>query len=205
MAMLGAIACEDGGMDIDYSKFDQLKSLESVDFSQITPRQEDLGFFQLREIFIGEENYIAVNQSGTLCEGAENEQACKTEFDDLVSDTGFGWHGHPADSVYYLATNSKDSHETINTVEGVLDFLGTIDTKEDAILFARANDFFWSADKKENGAIREVEDGYELVVTELVSLCTPLQSDRVLIHISSDGNVTELDREILSREPGVCA
>lgn len=206
LVSLGVFAsCENGGLNVDLSQFEAMKSIEDIDLSNIAPKEDNVSYWQLREIFTGETDYTVVNETGTLCGDVTEPQACTEEFNELVSDTGFCWHGHPADSVYYIAASRQEEHELITTDDGVLEFLGEIDTEEDAMLYARALGYFWRTDKKQNGAIRAVEDGFELVVTELVSLCTPLQTDRVLIHIGFDGTVTELDRAVLSREPNMCA
>ncbi|MDJ0765197.1 MAG: hypothetical protein QNJ97_19610 [Myxococcota bacterium] len=192
--------------DLDLTTFMPLVEIENMDFTNISPSAE-VEYFELRTEFAYDESheYSVVNQHGTLCQAAEDVDQCLKAFESTLPQGGFCIFDHPADQWYYLAVQSSLVNETIDSVAGVADFLGAIDTAEDALLFVRANCYFWRAGHVEAGGIRQVANGFEVIAIELVSLCTPLQSDRVLLHINTDGVIVELDREVYSKKDDMCS
>ncbi|MCP4600355.1 MAG: hypothetical protein GY847_07455 [Proteobacteria bacterium] len=195
--------------DLDLASFSPLVSISSMDFANIIPKVDTL-YFELRTTWADggdweSHEYNVINQFGTLCTAAEDEEQCLEEFESASTGVGFCTHGHPAEEEYYLVTHTSKGFETISTVDGVLAFVGDIDSAEDALMLLRAKCFFWGADDVAMGGIRQVDNGFEVIVTELVSLCVPLQTDRILLHVATDGTIIELDREVLSKEDNACA
>lgn len=195
--------------------------MESIDFSLITP-SVPVNYFELREsgqfgpqdtdneVEDEDENengYEVINSSGELCAGATDPSSCRQSFEDLRATDGFAWHAHPLDRAYYIAVNRGESSYVVQTVEEVVGFLGTIETREEAMLLARAHGFYWGDPNNNDttGIIRTVNDGFEMVVMQTVSLCDPIQTDRVWIRITSEGRIEEIDREIADRMVGWCS
>jgi hypothetical protein len=190
-------------------------SLASIDFSTMAS-SEQVDYFELRESElypfdvtdeITDDDYTVINGGGELCAGTTDPSSCKQSFKVLRATGGFAWHAHPLDLVYYLAVNQGEDLYVVQTVEAVAEFLGTIESREEAMLLATAHGFYWGnpTDNDTKGIIKKVDNGFEMVVMQLVSLCDPIQTDRVWIRITYEGNIEEIDREIVDRMVGWCS
>jgi hypothetical protein len=190
--------CKDNNHD---GCFSPLTNVSNLNLNNIQPAEEVL-YFEIREVKQLGTGYTVVNKSGELCTDSSEPELCIASFEALHTEKGFGWHDHPADLTYYLAVEYNDKSTVIDTVDAVMSFLGTVETAEEAILLAVSNEYFIS---EETGGIRQVSDGFELILYQLVSLCTPIQIDRVWIHIDIEGKINEIDREIDTLEKDFCS
>ncbi len=189
--------------ELDLSEYETIRAVESLDLDTISV-DASVTYWELREDEQhpdGAPNVLGA--TGQLCDGASDEAACRTEFEELSSTTGFGWHSHPLDLFYYLAVNEGESNSTIASKDDVLSFLGDIESTDEAVLAALAEGYYWDTDK-EAGAIKEVEGGFELIVVKSVSLCLPIQSNRILLRIDRDGTQSVLREEVLRKLDDHC-
>jgi len=98
----------------------------------------------------------------------------------------------------------KDNHVKFWTnLSDIPTFLGTIDTKNEALLLAHFMGFFFRFDDKENG-IKETGDSYVIHAFRYVSTCSPVQLDRFSLKIYRSGEVWILGRETESKVDGAC-
>ena len=102
----------------------------------------------------------------------------------------------PSYCFYYIKYQTQEESYVATSKEDVLNFLGEIDTPGEALLVARANDYYWSVNNKNNGAIKEVQDGFELIVMQTVSYCLPFQTNRFHLKVDRQGNITIVSEEI---------
>jgi hypothetical protein len=79
--------------------------------------------------------------------------------------------------------------------------LGPIDTLQEAMLMAHqgTSSGFWISCNGDTGA-RVVADGYEVLVVQKMQDC-PVVYDRVLLHVATDGTISELRRSVASVYP----
>ena len=129
---------------------------------------------------------------GEICADAD----CRTAFYNLQADAGFITGCLPSYCFYYIKYQTQEESHVATSKEDVLDFLGEIDTPGEALLVARANDYYWSVNNKNNGAIKEIQDGFELIVMETVSYCLPFQTNRFHLKVDRQGNITIVSEEI---------
>ena len=190
--------------ELDLSEFETITAVESLDLDTISV-DAAVTYWELREDEQHPDGAPSVlSASGQLCDGAGDEAACRTEFEELSSTAGFGWHSHPLDLFYYLAVNEGESNSVIASKDDVLSFLGDIESTDEAVLAALAEGYYWDTDK-EAGAVKEVDGGFELIVVKSVSLCMPIQSNRILLRIDRDGTQSVLREEVLRKLDDHCA
>jgi len=192
--------------DLDLTQYEQLPDLNnlSLDLDAVS-LSENITYWEFREDAQHPLDEVRVlGASGQLCDGAADEATCQADFEALAPGNGFGWHAHPTDMFYYFAVNQGEQTFALTSPDEVKNFLGTIDSKEKAILIALAEGYHWGNDK-DVGAIKEVDGGYELIVLETVSYCTPLQSNRLLVRISTDATTSVANEEVFRQLDDHCA
>lgn len=147
--------------------------------------------------------YDTFHETGTACSTATDAPACQS----ALTATGAGIDltqacgGPPYACQHYLVTTSADDVARYITDTELVGFLGDIDTPNEALLLAFDGTFggYWvSCGDATRSSVRAVDDGYEVVVTQMVQDCAPIVTERVLLHVSTDGAVTELRRNIAS-------
>ncbi len=89
------------------------------------------------------------------------------------------------------------------STEALRQFLGQVETPEEATLLVNANGFTWGFDNDGTG-IRPASNGWEVVALRLVSLCTPVQTDRFLLRVDRTGEVRQLAREVWQKDANAC-
>ena len=159
---------------------------------------------------------------GDKCLMASNLQDCTTEFDAIRTDSGFG-NVIDSGTRRYIVSNLGNDNRVWDTLDKLKEFLGMIDSKEEAILLAQGHGFFiswavtrvgtnasnhqyWGAvayasrSHPLDGGIREIDGEYELIVQKMISLCSPRQENRYLIRIKPSGELVILREQINERD-----
>jgi len=144
-------------------------------------------------------------KAGNKCKTAKNQEGCITEFDALNSYRGFGPSCLPVSCFMYIVSNHGDSNIISDTLDGLKELLGTIDSKEEAIILATGYDFYGDGEDKEAGAIREIDGEYEMIVLKSVDSCGPIQTNRYLIRIKPSGTLNILREQLYWRMTNTCA
>jgi hypothetical protein len=104
--------------------------------------------------------------------------------------TGPEWCGEtmPPSCTIYVVSVSGNEVQTWMSTHGMGEFLGTIDTPEEAVLLAAAYDYGLS-ESSVGHSVRLIENRYELTALKMVNDCAPIQTDWFILHISQDGVV----------------
>lgn len=89
------------------------------------------------------------------------------------------------------------------TYSEIKDFLGTIDTKSEALFIAKLNGYYFKYDDKTFG-VKEENGKFQIVACKLVSACAPVQTDKFLIEINNLGKITILKQETVSKYENGC-
>jgi hypothetical protein len=106
--------------------------------------------------------------------------------------------GPPYSCQHYLLTTSGNSAELFVGPSEYPKFLGSIDTPAEALLMAFDGTFGGYQVRCDAPSVRPVEDGYEVVVLQMIEDCAPIVQQRVLLHIDRDGNRKLLRSNIAS-------
>ncbi len=121
------------------------------------------------------------------------------------TEKGFGRECPPAWCFKYIVTVSSNKVGKVLDPGALRAFLGEIDTRDEATLLAEASGYHWGT-SKEQAAIKEVADGYDLVVLRYLDTTTRCEHGgyradlhRILLHISHSGVLTEQARQFLER------
>ena len=182
--------------DIDLSLYRQYE----VNWDNLKP-SEEIDYWELRPI----SDHSAILKAGDKCKNATNRETCIAEFDALRTDSGFGEICYLRFScIRYVVTNQGGNNRLWDTLEELKSFLGTIDSKEEAILLAEGDGFFISCAISGHpscfpGGIREIDGEYEMIVQKQISFCGPHQMNRYLIRIDTSTGLRVLREQISHR------
>lgn len=175
--------------------------IDEVDVAALSGANE-LDSLELR---IWDEHYDAeswwcqselISSIGHPCGGATDSEACSIALNVLRNDE------HCADATcwnegvlpfgrrYDLIATDADRVFRVHDLRTLL----PIDSPDEIrlLLLVRAVEY------------REVDDGYEVIASEVVSSCVPLIIDKVLYHLSPEGDLTERRRGHLRYEEESC-
>lgn len=78
-------------------------------------------------------------------------------------------------------------------------FLGPVNTPAEAALVVWLEGYDLGCDDVNRAAVREVEGGFEVVATRMTRDCDPIIVKRFVFFVSVDGEVTELNSEVIER------
>ncbi|MEM8607972.1 MAG: ferritin-like domain-containing protein [Myxococcota bacterium] len=130
---------------------------------------------------------------GTPCRTEEDAASCQEQVEGVKN-------GSPP----RLITTRGAEVTTYVGEEALLEFLGPVDTPQEAMLVAFFDWFSVRCNDPSVGAVRLAADGYDVVATKITAECDPIIETRYLLHVGSDGQITELDSEAYSVEFGLC-
>lgn len=182
--------------DLDLASFEQAPIFDQgFRLSRLQPAQP-FDYVELRR-----ERYSTVlAQHGELCVKATDRAACEAEFRALRSETSFGRCG-AVDCAAYYAVNRGGVNSTAGSRDELLVFFGTIDAPEEALSLAHADGYHWGW-AKEDGAYRQTDLGFELIVLRVTSSCDPVEIKRYLLRVRRDGSTEVLEHEVKESESG---
>lgn len=141
---------------------------------------------------------------GERCRDASDKQACEANFEmTLGSENRFPSCGN-APCLLFLMVNEDDESIKIGTMDGLVDFFGTVDSYEEAALIVSALGYEWNGQSVEESSYRAIEGGFEFIVTRLASDCPTIEVSRYFLRVLADGTVSVQDTEVWSKDSG-CA
>ena len=214
--------------DIDLSLYQSYQ----IDWNNVLPAMPT-DYWELRSNFDTRTPIVPSIIVGEKCSKASNPKVCMTEFDALRADSGFGsviCGGIIYSCQQYIVSNLGNENRLWDTLDKLKEFLGTIDSKTEALLLAEGHGFFTlSAVSRGNGTtnqtskiswggvayaftppspldggVREIDGEYELIVQKTISLCSPRHNNRYLIRIKPSGDLVIL-REQINERGGIVA
>lgn len=200
LAFLGAALGCDSSLDVDPQEYEPIPDIADLELHNVQP-QVAYDYWELRFAMEGSPHDV-VGSAGSKSK-SELDPEVVAKFDSTHVELGFSASCLPAYCYKYIASVRGATIETWASTEELRSFLGTIDAPEEAILLAEAEGYYWIEDRLEAGAIKQVDDGYDLVVLKLVAYCAPIQVDRYLLHIDRAGRMTQKDSELWS-ESNAC-
>lgn len=198
-ATLFLAACS-SSLDVDTDDLARLPDLEHLNYSSIRPAQNHR-YWELREAW-GSSAAPRVIGSGGQVPRSQLDSAAITALHNARPASGFAIGCLPAYCYKYVVA-INGTLQTYASAQQLLQFLGTIDSMEEAALVAHSRSLYWSAADPATG-FQEVGSGWEIVGLALVKDCAPVQTDRVHILVRRDGVVRELGREVHSKLENAC-
>lgn len=199
-ALLFISCSNDDSFDVNLNEFDPVP--ESYPYAEIHPLSNPDYIAFVRKIE-GEE-YI-LGTIGNLCSEENTEDtSCVENFENITSDTGFYYGCLPSSCLYYIKGQSESENFVVGSREELIQFLGDINTRSEALLVAFSNGYYFSDNNLETGAYKAVSDGYELIGLKMVRDCTPLQTNRYHLKAKTNGELIVLDEEVYSVDENAC-
>ncbi len=187
-------------LDIDDDDLTPLPSVEQLDYSSIIPAQNHR-YWELRESW-GNEAPLRILGSGGQVPRSQLDPATIAALDNTRPPSGFAMGCLPAYCYKYVVAVNGNVH-TYTTAESLLEFLGEIQSVEEAALVAISRNLYWS-DQLPSTGFAQTSVGWEIVGLQLVRDCAPVQTDRVHILVRRDGTVRELGREVHEKLENAC-
>lgn len=203
LVAIGAAGCNTTALDVDISRFARLEEFEDLSYGSITPSQS-YQYWELRHTFgRGSENDRTLASGGTRLR-SELNAATLAALESAVPASGFFNGCLPAHCyTFILAVDAGGTVRVINSQAALVEFLAPITSLAEAALIVHSHNTFWSVGAESTG-VREVGDGWEFLVLQLVRDCTPVQTDRVHILVRRDGSTRELGRALHTRLENAC-
>jgi hypothetical protein len=187
-------------LGIDDDELTRLPSLEQLDYSRITPAQTHR-YWELRESWGAGSPLRILGASGQVPR-SQLDSASVAALNNTNPPSGFAIGCLPGYCYkYIIALNG--AVQVYANADALLQFLGSVDSMEEAALVAHSHNLYWSPDDTATG-FAQVSSGWEIVGLELVKDCAPVQTDRVHILVRRDGIVRELGREVHSKLENAC-
>lgn len=172
-----------------------LKPTRPVNYTEL---RTDFGL-RGQQLGLPDGGFNVISTSGTKCETATNQATCKTGLDALNSRSGFYEFCGQICVGYQLATTEGDLVTLIDTPQGFRDFLGPIDSAQEAAwrVVTEGYGFECYDGSKYKTGVRAVSTGFEAVALH-GSTCGPGTSlKQYLLRVDADGTVTKVDEELL--------
>jgi len=201
---VGLVAsCEPAGPEIDDGGLDSIPSLETLDYARVQPAT-DWQYWELRHGFPGSSAGVDIIGSGGPMPRTSLPPSVIADLDSAEPLQGFAPSCLPAYCFDYVAATDGLGVTVFSTVEGLRQFLGTVDNATEATLLVHGLGFYWLPSHAGIGYRAAADGGWEFIVLELVRTCAPVQTDRVVLRVEPTAQTTEIDREVWQREEGVC-
>jgi hypothetical protein len=144
---------------------------------------------------------------GVPCADASDQAACNAAWDQAGKDNPAIGHevGIQVSAREYVVVNRGEDVSTVGTREELLDFLGSIDTPDEAVALARWDGYAPRCDDRVLSAVKSLDDGrYDVVGTRVTMTCAPVEETRFTVRIDEDGQLTQLAAEVFSIDEGLC-
>jgi hypothetical protein len=158
----------------------------------------------LRRRDMGGDTHSDAEIFGAPCEAAPDRPACQAAVAAATSEAGFrlGQCVQLCDEGF-LVVNRGQEVTVVDTREGVLELLGEIDTRGEALLVATLDGYTVRC-ADERGGTKVVGDGHEVLATRITKDCDPVETTLYRLHVSRDGQIRELETEVVDSQSGVC-
>ena len=198
--VLGVLGCKEEQLDVNLDLFDQVS--RDLDYDDLKP-DPSINYWELWNSFDYFHHKLLYSR-GEKCSDLEDRELCLTRVDHLnVKLRGANLSCQEWDCMYFLKAQSKQQVYIIDDREGLIPFLTPIDSRADAIFLVETEGYFFGSTKAE-AAIREVEDGYEIIAKRFSSYCRPILVKKYLLKIRPNGKIDRLQSEITNKEKHGC-
>lgn len=202
IALLTACSSDDSFNTSEFTAID-----EALIFGIIIPEVPVSSLeFRLADCQSGE-TFAVTYTEGTPCENAPDPQECMEFFDSyrISEGAGYNYSCLPGCCVNYLIAERSGDIQTYESREELLSFLGTIDSFSDALIWLASDGFYYSYNDVEASGIRAMPDGsFRIIALQTVAFCAPIITEQILLEVSPDGSIRELERREYSRNENAC-
>ena len=200
LSVLAGGGCEGDGLDVDFDRLTTIPEVHEIDFSAVTPAAA-WDYWELR--FHVPSTFDSVVGAGGAFARAMLPPAVLTTLDGLELQFGFAFECLPGACFKFIAAVAGDSVVVFDTTQELEAFLGPFDDVAEAVIAMDAAGYHWGTEDDGTG-FRPLDDGWEFVALQLVRDCAPIQTDRVLVRVTTAGTLRVIDREVFRRDENAC-
>lgn len=189
--------------DVNLNAYNRTPEFDSLDFDSVSP-STDTTYWELRRAYPhqdGSVRFDVVAKAGEMCADASNKSNCETAFAATeATKSGFGRECYPQEMCYlFVASMYRGNIKVWDSLELFEAFLQPVNSEVEALLIARVHFYTWSAQRKDLGAIRELNDGYQLVLSQ----GQDCKMNRYLVHIHANGKLDQLRHNVAYKDEDV--
>lgn len=205
--LLLSCSSDDDGIEVNFDDFEAISA--AYPYSDIQT-DEQITYFEyiqsMPDLEDPDDPTSLVYRNNVLFSYGEvcSESDCLTVFNNLQADAGFISGCLPDYCFSFIKYLQEGDSFLVTSKEDLLNFLGEIDSPGEALLVARANAYYWAVNDKNSSAIKETQDGFELIVMQTVSYCLPFQTNRFHLKVDREGNITIVSEEIAEIDENAC-
>lgn len=134
-------------------------------------------------------------EAGRKCATAKDQRDCELKLSGLPPpERGMNIACVPSYCDHFLIATSGDDVIVVDTIDEVKNFLGTIDTPNEAVLMAWANEyhpgdaFLGTCELAKGQGIKQSKAGYVFDASKTLSLC-PIKTEKMVLQVSPAGAV----------------
>jgi len=183
------------------ANYESIPPLEQLDFGGIVTAS-NYDYWELRLQLGGASEYNFIGAGGDQTRDQLSAEVI-TALENATAETGFDVECMPAYCYKYIVSVRNGQIQVWNTTDALQQFLGQIDSAQEAALLAMAFGYYWDLNEGVNG-IRETDSGYELVVLKLVKFCVPVRTDKFELLVLNNGELVVQNSEVWSKLDGAC-
>ena len=195
------ISCDKDTTDIDYTSFRSLN--DSSLYTNLTPA-DDFNYFELRNSTCGDTSYRVIYSRGEKCSDTSDASICSQQWDSYYSQYGFFQSCLPSCCHYYFVSKINNQIQAYVNTESVISFLKPIDSPSDALMIAFTQGYSFKYNDSTAGGIKELGNKYQLIVLKMVSSCMPIQTNRYLLEINSEGDIKIVKEDVFEKSFDEC-
>ena len=183
----------------DVSNFNPIPP-DSVLYNNLSPDQ-DVDYYSIR-VAMNSDSSDILFQKGVKCDTAWSDSVCTAKVDKIP---GEGFQYRSEDYWHYMVVRNSEKVHLYYTPRGVREFLGNINTREEAIFLAFAEDYRFDAQGDiETKGVRTIDNGYQVIATKMISRCNPTRIDRFLLEIRTNGRLLIIKQQPIYNQPSNC-
>ncbi len=149
-------------------------------------------------------DWSTVSYKGIACDGASDKTACRDQLARINLTAGFAPLPGQLQGAFAVVTTSGNDVSEITTLEAWRAFLGTIDNAQEASLLAWAAGYQISCTDLQQGAVRKVSTGFEVIGMKGFACGAGTALRRFTVGVGADGVITELKNEIVKVGDSSC-
>lgn len=185
------------GCGIDTTAFDRPQcSNGHLSLDGMSPASPVDSVDLLYQVYRPVQNPVLASSSGVRCATAQDQPSCLRSLETLMLESGFRSACSELCLRYGLVTTSGDAVTSVDSMAKLRDFLGPIDTPQEALLLAFAEGYDLSCNDPQHGAVRRVAGGFEVVATSGFACGRGTSLKQHLLGVSAAGEVTD-ERQVV--------
>lgn len=125
-----------------------------------------------------------------------------TKIIEPISSKGFYTTGHPSTRYYYIISVKEGIISYVDNNQTLINFLGKIDTKEEALILAKIKGFLIDYENPEGSSYKKTKNKYHFLLMQNEGKFTGKR--QYLVEVDNKGRITSKQREVYCKPSQKC-